>query len=90
MIHTKQVFASGVVAVDFSLDSTVTCSHAGVPLLLPCASMLVHLRTVRPGLALPFYLLDGFDRLLDGFDRLSDRRSDRRTFSVLPPLPGCS
>ena len=32
--HTKQVFASGVVAVDFSLDSTVTCSHAGVPLLL--------------------------------------------------------
>ena len=31
VIHTKQVFASGVVAVDFSLDSTVTCSHAGVP-----------------------------------------------------------
>ena len=44
--HTKQVFASGVVAVDFSLDSTVTCSHAGVPLLLVAIKPIVRVSSV--------------------------------------------
>ena len=101
VIHTKQVFASGVVAVDFSLDSTVTCSHAGVPLLLVAIKPIVRVSlrfnacasaycSPWPGSPfLPSRRLRSSSRRLRSSFR-SPFRSPYVLLSVLPPLSGCS